>query len=217
MAKAAAGGGTWFAAPPLMHAASQWTAFAGLHSGATIVLHDDAAPFDARSILETIARERVNFISIVGDAFARRLIEEMRTRSYDLASLHTIATGGAVTSEACKEALLELLPQITIVDGYGASETGGMAYGARGGARPVHATGGAAVSRRIEVASSRRATTRPAGRRGGGPCRSATSATGRRPRRPSRSSTASVSPSPAIGPVSGRTASSPCSGATPWS
>jgi fatty-acyl-CoA synthase len=69
-------------------------------------------------------------MSIVGDAFARRLIEEMRARSYDLESLHTIATGGAVTSESCKEALLELLPQITIVDGYGASETGGMAYGA---------------------------------------------------------------------------------------
>lgn len=130
MAKASAGTSTWFAAPPLMHAAAQWTAFAAIHSGATLVLHDDAAPFDARTILETVARERVNFMSIVGDAFARRLIEELRTRSYDLDSLHTLATGGAVTSEACKEALLELLPQITIVDGYGASETGGMAYGA---------------------------------------------------------------------------------------
>src|SRR5439155_10481119 len=29
-AKAAVGGATWFAAPPLMHAAAQWTAFAGL-------------------------------------------------------------------------------------------------------------------------------------------------------------------------------------------
>ena len=77
-ARAAAGGGTWFAAPPLMHAAAQWTAFAAIHSGATIVLHDDAAPFDARTILETVARERVNFMSIVGDAFARRLIEELR-------------------------------------------------------------------------------------------------------------------------------------------
>jgi len=129
-ARAAAGAITYFAAPPLMHAASQWTAFAGIHAGATIVLHDDRAAFDARTILETIARERVNFMSIVGDAFARRLIDELRARSYDVASLHTLATGGATTSAACKEALLELLPQITIIDGYGASETGGMAYGA---------------------------------------------------------------------------------------
>jgi len=128
--KASAGGGTWFAAPPLMHAAAQWTAFAAIHSAATLVLHDDTAPFDARTILETIAREHVTFISIVGDAFARRLIDELRRTPYDLASLHTIATGGAFTSEACKQALFELLPHITIVDGYGASETGGMAFGA---------------------------------------------------------------------------------------
>jgi fatty-acyl-CoA synthase len=118
-----------------MHAASQWTAFAGIHSGATIVLHDDRAPFDASAILETVVRERVTFMSIVGDAFARRLIDELRAKPYDLASLKTLATGGAVTSQACKDALFELLPEITIVDGYGASETGGMAYGAtrRGG------------------------------------------------------------------------------------
>lgn len=129
-AKASAGAGTWFAAPPLMHAAAQWTVFAAIHSGATIVLHDDAAPFDARIILETVVRERVTFISIVGDAFAGRLIDELRKSTYDVASLHTIATGGAITSESYKEALLDLLPDITIVDGYGASETGGMAFAA---------------------------------------------------------------------------------------
>jgi len=135
-ARASARAVTWFAAPPLMHAASQWTAFAGICSAGTVVLHDDAAPFDARTILETVARERVNHMSIVGDAFARPLIEELRAKSYDLASLQRIGTGGAVTSESCKEALLELLPHVTIVDGYGASETGGMAFGAtRGGIR----------------------------------------------------------------------------------
>jgi fatty-acyl-CoA synthase len=135
-AKAHPGGGTWFAAPPLMHAAAQWTAFAAIHACATLVLHDDTAAFDARAILDTVVRERVNFMSIVGDAFARRLIDELRRRLYDLSSLHTLATGGAVTSASCKDELLELLPHITIIDGYGASETGGMAYGAsRRGAR----------------------------------------------------------------------------------
>lgn len=132
-AKVAAGGSRWFAAPPLMHAASQWTAFAALHGGGTVVLHDDAAPFDARTILETVARERVHLMSIVGDAFARRLIDELRRGDYDLGSLQTIGTGGAVTSASSKQALLELLPHVLIVDGYGASETGGMAYGATGG------------------------------------------------------------------------------------
>jgi acyl-CoA synthetase (AMP-forming)/AMP-acid ligase II len=147
-ARATAGAGTWFAAPPLMHAASQWTAFAGIHSGATLVLHDDTAPFDARTILETVVRERVNFMSIVGDAFARRLIDELRRTKYDLSSLQRLATGGAVTSESSKEALLELLPEITIIDGYGASETGGMAFGATmksGRSRGFAPAGGAEV------------------------------------------------------------------------
>lgn len=128
---ASTGGGAWFAAPPLMHAAAQWTAFGGLLTGATIVLHDDSRPFDARTILETAAREQVRLLSIVGDAYARPLVEELRQNDYDLTSLLALATGGAATNEQHKAALLELLPHVTIVEGYGASETGGMAFGAR--------------------------------------------------------------------------------------
>jgi fatty-acyl-CoA synthase len=120
----------WFAAPPLMHAAAQWTVFAALHSGRPVVLHDDAGAFDPRTILETAARERVQLLTIVGDAYARPIVEELRERAYDLSSLQQLATGGAMTSPALKHALLELLPNAMIVDGYGASETGGMAYGA---------------------------------------------------------------------------------------
>ncbi|HVJ97225.1 MAG TPA: AMP-binding protein, partial [Acidimicrobiia bacterium] len=100
----------WFAAPPLMHAAAQWTVFSALHNGGTVVLHDDAAPFDPRTILETAARERVNLLTIVGDAYARPIVEELRTRPYDLSSLQQIATGGAMTSPVLKAALLELVP-----------------------------------------------------------------------------------------------------------
>ena len=39
--------GPWYPTPPLMHAAAQWTAFCGLHIGATVLLHDDSKPFDA--------------------------------------------------------------------------------------------------------------------------------------------------------------------------
>jgi 3-oxocholest-4-en-26-oate---CoA ligase len=129
---AAAGGNDarWYAVPPLMHAAAQWTAFSGLHMGATAVLHDDARPFDARMVLGTAERERVTLMSVVGDAYARPLIDELRRRPYDLSSLQVLATGGAATGEHHKQALLDLLPHLTIVDGYGASETGGMAFGA---------------------------------------------------------------------------------------
>jgi fatty-acyl-CoA synthase len=114
----------------MMHAAAQWTVFSGLHNGASVVLHDEAQPFDARTILETAAREKVTLISMVGDAYARPIVEELRNRTYDLSALQRIGIGGAFTNPALKEALLELLPHITLVDGYGASETGGMAFGA---------------------------------------------------------------------------------------
>jgi fatty-acyl-CoA synthase len=127
---ATVGAGVWFAAPPMMHAAAQWTVFSGLHNGASVVLHDEAQPFDARTILETAAREKVTLISMVGDAYARPIVEELRNRTYDLSALQRIGIGGAFTNPALKEALLELLPHITLVDGYGASETGGMAFGA---------------------------------------------------------------------------------------
>jgi len=128
---AANGGRPWYAAPPLMHAAAQWTAFSGLHQGAAVVLHDDSRPFEARRILRLAERERVALMSIVGDAYARPIVDELRRRPYDLSSLNVLATGGAATGEHHKEALLELLPHVTVVDGYGASETGGMAFGAR--------------------------------------------------------------------------------------
>jgi acyl-CoA synthetase (AMP-forming)/AMP-acid ligase II len=127
---AAAGRGGWYAVPPLMHAAAQWTAFSGLHNGGTVVLHEEAT-FDARQVLELAEREQVGMMSIVGDAYAGPLVDELRRGRYDLGSLRILGTGGAATGEHHKEALLELLPQLTIVDGYGASETGGMAFGAR--------------------------------------------------------------------------------------
>jgi 3-oxocholest-4-en-26-oate---CoA ligase len=127
----AGAGGAWYPVPPLMHAAAQWTAFSGLNQGATVVLHDDSGSFDARRVLELAERERVALMSIVGDAYAGPIVDELRRRPYDLSSLMVLGTGGAATGEQHKEALLELLPHIVVMDGYGASETGGMAYGAR--------------------------------------------------------------------------------------
>jgi len=127
----AGAGGPWYPVPPLMHAAAQWTAFSGLHQGATVVLHDDSGGFDARTILQVAEREHVLLMSIVGDAYAGPIVEELRRRPYDLSSLLILGTGGAATGEQHKEALIDLLPNLVIRDGYGSSETGGMAYGAR--------------------------------------------------------------------------------------
>jgi fatty-acyl-CoA synthase len=127
----AAPSGPWYPVAPLMHAAAQWTAFSGLNQGATVVLHEDVGPFDPQGVLELAQREQVALMSIVGDAYAGPLVNEMRRRDYDLSSLLVLGTGGAATNERHKEALVEMLPHLMIRDGYGSSETGGMAYGAR--------------------------------------------------------------------------------------
>ena len=40
-----------------------------------------------------------------------------------------IGTGGAATNPKYQQALLELLPQLTLINGYGSSETGNMGFG----------------------------------------------------------------------------------------
>lgn len=122
------GGQPWFAVSPLMHAAGMWTAFAALLNGLTVVLYD-RAKFDPRAVLETAAREKVGMMTMVGDAYAAPLVEELQRGSYDLSSLLAIGTGGAATNPKYQRALLELLPQITLINGYGSSETGNVGFG----------------------------------------------------------------------------------------
>lgn len=122
-------GSPWFALSPLMHAAGMWTAFSAFLSGQTVILNDTRTKFDPRAVLRTVERERVGLMTMVGDAYAAPLVEELGRGSYDLSSLYAIGTGGAATNPKYQAALLEYLPQITLINGYGSSETGNMGFG----------------------------------------------------------------------------------------
>lgn len=128
-AKVANAGPPWFAVSPLMHAAGMWTAFSGLLSGQTVVLHDTKPRFDPRAVLETAQREKVGLMTMVGDAYAGPIVEELGRRSYDLSAMFAIGTGGAATNPKHQRALLEHIPQITVINGFGSSETGNMGFG----------------------------------------------------------------------------------------
>jgi 3-oxocholest-4-en-26-oate---CoA ligase len=128
-AKVRGGGQPWFAVSPLMHAAGMWTAFSAIMHGLTVVLYDGRGKLDVRSVWETAQRERVAMMTMVGDAYAGPLVAELQRGSYDLSSLNTIGTGGAATNPKFKHALMEKLPQVTIIDGYGSSESGNMGFG----------------------------------------------------------------------------------------
>jgi len=111
-------------APPFMHGAAQWASFMILHQGGSIVLPSNTRVLDPDDLWRTIERERVSTISIVGDAFARPLLDQLQKATYDLSCLHILGSGGAILSPPFKEAFLEALPDLMIFDGFGSSETG---------------------------------------------------------------------------------------------
>lgn len=122
--RARAGGMRALCSPPFMHGAGHWTAFMYLHGGGTVVVQSNVRSLDADDIWQTIAREKVMSLSIVGDAFARPLIDQLDRASYDLSNLFVVGSGGALFSPENKRALLTRLPHLLVVDGFGASETG---------------------------------------------------------------------------------------------
>jgi 3-oxocholest-4-en-26-oate---CoA ligase len=122
-------GPPWFAVSPLMHAAGLWTVFSGALAGLPVVLYDDRNKFNPAAVLRTAEREKVGMMTMVGDAYAAPIVEELNRDSYDLSSMYAIGTGGAATNPKHVSALLEKLPQLTIINGYGSSETGNMGFG----------------------------------------------------------------------------------------
>jgi acyl-CoA synthetase (AMP-forming)/AMP-acid ligase II len=110
--------------PPLMHGAAQWAGFIMMGMGNALVFPNDPTRFDPHDVLSTIERERCVSLTIVGDAFARPLLDQMARQAYDLSSLLLIGSGGAPLSTAHKKELLERLPQATLLDSIGSSETG---------------------------------------------------------------------------------------------
>lgn len=111
-------------APPFMHGAAHWNALSAWLAGGTVVVQDDPAHLDPGDLIDSCARHEVTSLLIVGDAFARPLIDELRARPVALPHLRFVLTGGAVLSATVKAELLELVPELRIVDILGSSETG---------------------------------------------------------------------------------------------
>ncbi|HEY5024756.1 MAG TPA: acyl-CoA synthetase [Acidimicrobiales bacterium] len=110
--------------PPLMHGAAQWACFYYMTMGATMVFPTNTRSIDPVDVWDTVARERVIGISVVGDAMARPVVEELERGGHDASTLMAFGSGGATMSVGIKERLLAVLPNVMISDVAGASETG---------------------------------------------------------------------------------------------
>lgn len=112
-------------APPFMHAAAHWLAFAVLFGGGKVVTLP-SGHFDARATWRLVDEELVNVLVVVGDAMARPLADvlEAEPDAFDLSSLMALGSGGALLSPSTKARLRRLRPDLIIRDAFGASETG---------------------------------------------------------------------------------------------
>ena len=129
---------TLLPAAPLMHGTGLFAALAALAGGGTVVLVDHAG-LDPELVWDAVAREHVQTLTIVGDVFARPLLDALRAHPnrWDLSSLRAITSSGVLFSADVKRGLLDHLDRVTIVDSLGASEGLGPRHSARADDRAI--------------------------------------------------------------------------------
>ena len=116
-------------AAPLMHGTSSLTAL-GTHMHGGLVATLSSRTFDPKELWEMVEKCRITMLTIVGDAFARPMIDELEAslesgNARDISSLRLVMSSGVMFSAPLKERLLDL-HSCTILDALGSSEGTGM-------------------------------------------------------------------------------------------
>jgi fatty-acyl-CoA synthase len=124
---------------PLMHGTGLYTQLIVLSLGGCSV-QLVSRKLDVIEMLDTIEREKVAQIAIVGDAFARPLLKALDDNPgrWDLSSLFLIASSGVMWSEQTKQGLLKHHPNMILVDTFSSSEAVGMGMSMSSGESAAH-------------------------------------------------------------------------------
>jgi fatty-acyl-CoA synthase len=112
---------------PLMHGTGWFTANLYLTTGGSIVTLLDRH-LDIPEMLDTIERERVGALTIVGDAFAKPIVAALDAEPdrWDISSLAIITSSGVMWSQATKDRLLHHNPNMLLIDSFSSSEAIGL-------------------------------------------------------------------------------------------
>lgn len=112
---------------PLMHGTGQFGSFIAMFWGRTVVCLTERK-FSAQSLWEEVDRHRIGMISIVGDAFARPMLNALEDApgEFDLSCIQTIISSGVMWSQEVKSGLLKHIPQAALLDAFGSSEAVGL-------------------------------------------------------------------------------------------
>jgi len=113
---------------PLMHGTGSFTSFAVMNSGGAIVTLT-GRHFSPVELLDTIGRENIRSLAIVGDAFAKPILAALDAEPdrWDVSSLRVVTSSGVMFSAATKEGWLRHMPRLIIADTLGSSEAVAMA------------------------------------------------------------------------------------------
>ncbi len=112
---------------PLMHGACWWYACIQLLAGNVVVLNAHRC-MDGAQVWDIVEREKINSISIVGDAMAIPLLDSLAANPerWDLSAVFSIGSGGAVFSQSKQDQFREYFPNVFISNAFGSSESGNL-------------------------------------------------------------------------------------------
>jgi long-chain acyl-CoA synthetase len=117
-------------AAPLFHMNALGMAKFVIAAGATMVL---LPQFNARHYVEAIGRFRVTSLTSVPTMLALALREHEALARTDLSSVETVRTASAPITQSLVDEIKRAFPQATLALGYGTTESGPIAFGARPG------------------------------------------------------------------------------------
>ena len=114
-------------AAPLMHGTGCWLGWFIPHLAGGHVVTLENRSLDAHELLETVERQKVTSVTIVGDSFAKPIIRALDEGkpgggSYDMSSIGMFISSGVMWTSEVKQEILDRIEQAVLVDAIGSSE-----------------------------------------------------------------------------------------------
>ena len=112
---------------PLMHGTGMWIGAMMPQSGGAHVVTLQKRSFDAHELFQVVQDKKATLAVVVGDSFVKPMIRALdeataKGTAYNASSLKMIASSGVMWTSEVKEALLERIEHVVLMDAMGSSE-----------------------------------------------------------------------------------------------
>lgn len=112
---------------PIMHGTGMWIGAMMPQSGGAHVITLQKRSFDAHEMFQVVQEKKATLAVVVGDSFVKPMIRALdeaiaKGAPYDASSLKMIASSGVMWTSEVKEALLDRIEHVVLLDAMGSSE-----------------------------------------------------------------------------------------------